>query len=185
MVCYAIESADEADSSPAQITYTNYNTPLKKLLTDKGIKNEELHILVDKSDFILSVKKGEAVIKQYPIVLGTNPVDDKRQQGDRCTPEGTFHMISKYPHKSWDKFIWFDYPTADSHKKFNKAKADGTISKDAKIGGELGIHGVPSGCNYWVDDKANWTWGCVSLKIEDVNEIYDFISKKTDIIIQK
>jgi murein L,D-transpeptidase YafK len=51
------------------------------------------------------------IIKQYPVVLGGNPVDDKLLQGDLCTPEGNFLIHAKYPHKSWEKFIWINYPT--------------------------------------------------------------------------
>lgn len=125
------------------------------------------------------------MIKQYSVVLGTNPIDDKRIQGDRCTPEGTFHIVTKYPHKNWRKFIWIDYPNADSKRKFKKAKSNGEIPKDAKIGGEVGIHGTPEDGDYLINHKVNWTWGCISLKREDVDEIYPYIKKCTEIIIEK
>lgn len=154
-------------------------------VADKIPEGAEINILIDKSDFQLHVYVADTIVKSYSVVLGGNPVDDKLQQGDECTPEGTFKMRSKYPHKSWSKFIWINYPTADSWKKHKKAKADGIIPKEAKIGGEIGIHGVPKGTDYMIKDGVNWTLGCISLTNEDINELYPLITNKTNITIQK
>ena len=80
-----------------------------------------------------------------------------------------------YPHKSWSKFIWFDYPNDDSYKKHNLAKKNNLIPQNSTIGGDVGIHGVPNGADYFIDTRQNWTWGCVSLKNNDINEIYKFV----------
>ncbi len=148
-------------------------------------KGTEINILIDKSDYRLYVYVADTVIKSYPIVLGGNPIDDKLQQGDQCTPEGSFNMRGKYPHKSWSKFIWINYPTTDSWKKHNKAKADGILPQNAKIGGEIGIHGVPKGTDYMIKKGVNWTLGCISLTNDDIDELYPFISDKATIKIQK
>ena len=163
----------------------NESWSLAYLIDSLQVKQYNISIHIDKSDYVLSVMNKEEVLKSYSIVLGTNPNDDKRMQGDRCTPEGTFHIISKYPHKSWRKFIWIDYPNDESRRKFKDAKAKGDIPKDAKIGGEVGIHGTPSNGDYLIDDNINWTWGCISLKRQDVDEIYPYIKEGTDIVISK
>ena len=106
-------------------------------------------------------------------------------QGDQCTPEGIFKVLSKYPHKSWSKFIWIDYPNAESWRKHNRAKQKGEIPKDAKIGGEIGIHGVPNGTDFLIDLKRNWTLGCIAMKNKDVNELYPYVKKNTLVTIQK
>jgi murein L,D-transpeptidase YafK len=106
-------------------------------------------------------------------------------QGDKCTPEGKFNIISKYPHREWSKFIWINYPNDDSWKKHNTAKSEGRIPKNAQIGGEVGIHGVPKGMDFLIDTKYNWTLGCISLKNKDVDELYPFITKNTIIEIRK
>jgi len=155
--------------------------PLDKLLT-KGTK---ISIVIDKSDYELRVFTSDTLVKTYSTVFGGNPVDDKRREGDSCTPEGVFYINSKYPHHSWSKFIWINYPTADSWKKHKSAKASGKIGGNAKIGGEIGIHGVPDGTDYMIAEKFNWTLGCISLTNKDINEIYPFITKKTKITIQK
>ena len=105
--------------------------------------------------------------------------------GDRCTPEGLFYMVSKYPHESWSKFIWINYPNEDSWEKHNQAKHEGIIPENAKIGGEIGIHGVPKGMSRLIDLRLNWTLGCISMKNNDVNEIYPYLSETTEIVIRK
>ena len=49
----------------------------------------------------------------------------------------------------------------------------------------MGIHGTPEGGDYLIDNKVNWTWGCISLNRKDVDEIYPYIKKSTEIIIEK
>lgn len=158
--------------------------PSKKLseLLKKGTK---ITIQIDKSDYQLLVFTADTLVKTFPVVLGGNPTDDKLMQGDQCTPEGNFKIVSKYPHKSWSKFIWINYPTPDSWRKHKKAKAEGRIPKNAKIGGEIGIHGVPKGSDLMIKTGVNWTLGCISLTNKDVNELYPFIDKNTDILIRK
>ena len=163
----------------------NYSKPLETLLDSLDISPSELHLFIDKTDYVLSVMQASCVIKQYPVVLGGNPTDDKLMQGDQCTPEGRFSILSKYPHRTWEKFIWIDYPNQDSWKKHNAAKSGGMIPEDASIGGEIGIHGVPEFGEDAIALGINWTLGCISLRNDDINDFYRFIDKGTLVIIQK
>ncbi|MBN1186098.1 MAG: L,D-transpeptidase [Bacteroidales bacterium] len=158
---------------------------LAEAIDSLNIDKSKISVLIDKSDFRLYVLADEVVLKEYSVVFGKTTGDDKLMQGDKCTPEGKFKMISKYPHKDWSKFIWIDYPNDDSWRKHNAAKRDGIIPKNAQIGGEVGIHGVPKGMDYLIDLKYNWTLGCISLKNKDIDELYPFISKNTIIEIKK
>lgn len=81
--------------------------------------------------------------------------------------------------------MWINYPTADSRRKHRKAKQQGIIPDSARIGGEIGIHGVPDGSDYLIDEKINWTLGCISLKNKDINELYEAIAAGTSLIISK
>lgn len=87
-------------------------------------------------------------------------------------------------YKAWSKFICLDYPNKESFKKHQLAKLKNIIPKNAKIGGEVGIHGVPEGMDELIDKKINWTWGCISMKTKDINEIYPHIFIGMKIIIQ-
>ncbi len=173
------------DSIRKKIVWINKGVALQHIIDSLKINTDSIKVLIIKSDYELSLWYGKEKIKNYPVVLGFNPVDDKRREGDGCTPEGFFHIKDKYPHRSWSKFIWIDYPTADSYRKHNEAKRKGKIPKSAKIGGDIGIHGVPEGCDNYIDDGENWTLGCISLKTKDINEIYEIFSKATIIEIRR
>lgn len=163
----------------------NKKPSLKEVVASLQLQKENLRLHIDKSDYILQILADTIVVKSYPIVLGTNPIDDKLMEGDRSTPEGIFKVRASYPHKSWSKFIWIDYPTKNSWKKHNAAKAENRIPKDAKIGGEIGIHGVPNNKNNLITTKQNWTWGCISLKNDDINELYEIVYDGMKIEITK
>jgi hypothetical protein len=45
----------------------------------------------------------------YPVVFGSRSLDDKMIEGDRRTPEGTFHILDKRPHSKWHKIMMIDY----------------------------------------------------------------------------
>jgi murein L,D-transpeptidase YafK len=159
---------------------------VRKYLKDKGITSAELLVLIDKSEKKLQLLHGNKVLRTYPVALGSTSLADKRMQGDNLTPEGDFLIQAKYPHKSWKYFMWLNYPTADSKKKHNQAKAAGLIPKNAEIGGEIGIHGVVEGRDFLVSGGIPWTKGCISLKNSDVTELYDIIGRNSTVIrIQK
>jgi murein L,D-transpeptidase YafK len=109
----------------SDVKHVNYVFPLSQLLDSLHLKKADLRIVVAKSKYLLFVIKGTSIIKSYPVVLGFNPIDDKLREGDGATPEGIFKVRALYPHKSWSKFIWFDYPNEASWLKYNKAKKQG------------------------------------------------------------
>lgn len=163
--------------------YINYYLKAKKVIDSLKLDKRKIYIQIEKSKRTLFLKVGKTIVKSYPVVLGFNPTDDKMREGDGCTPEGTFKIRSQYPHKSWNKFIWIDYPNAESKKKFAARKKKGLIPKNAKIGGEIGIHGVPKGTDMFIDLGKDWTLGCISLKNKDVSEVYSLVRKGTKIVI--
>jgi len=165
--------------------FKNYDICFAEILRKNLIDTSDISVIIDKSDYKLTMVSDTLILKEYPVVFGRNAIDDKLIQGDNCTPEGTFYMKDKYKHQKWSRFIWINYPTDDSWKNFNQAISKGKIPKNSKIGGEIGIHGVPEGKDYVIEFKFNWTKGCISMKNVDVNEIYPYITKSTKIIIKK
>lgn len=158
--------------------------PLALLLDSLHLDAHTVRFDVDKSDRLFSVYAEDTLVKTYPCVLGENPIGDKFCQGDRKTPEGTFTFRSKRVHASWHKFIWVDYPNAESYRRFKDRKAQGLIPAGKDIGGEIGIHGVPEGMDHWIDMGRDWTWGCIALKNTDVDEIYPYIiPERTELTI--
>lgn len=155
----------------------------KHLVDSLKIPKSELSLFVNKSDFVLSIVHKKDTIKQYAVVLGYDPIGDKQMEGDMRTPEGVFKIRDLYPHASWSKFIWIDYPNEESYRKFEKGKAEGSIPEEATIGGEVGIHGVSEGEDDMVRNGENWTFGCVSLETADINDLYSvcFVGMKIEI----
>jgi murein L,D-transpeptidase YafK len=163
---------EDSNSLPRLV---NYRIPLTKLVDSLKIEVTNLKIKITKSEYVLGVYNDTLLLKNYPVVFGPDPENDKLRRGDGRTPEGIFKLKSKYPHKTWSKFIWIDYPNEESWRKHDLAKKDGLIPVDSDIGGNIGIHGIPEGGDYAIDYRQNWTLGCISMKNADVNEIYPFI----------
>lgn len=158
--------------------------PDTRISLDTGkIDPAHTRLVIRKSDYEMDLYEKGKLLQTYPVVFGFNPSDDKHMEGDGCTPEGIFKVKSMYDHKSWAKFIWFDYPNAESYRRFEARKKAGQIPETARIGGDIGIHGVPEGRGEWMDQQVNWTLGCVSMYRKDVVEVYAVVQEGTEIEI--
>lgn len=160
----------------------NYDRSILDLVS-QPINKSQTAIRIEKSNYQLIILYQNSPIKSYPIVLGSNPVGDKLREGDLKTPEGIFKIRDLYPHARWSKFIWLDYPNQESWDKHLAAKRTGKIKPSDTIGGEIGIHGVPNNSDSLIDRQSNWTWGCISLKNKDVDEIYSVLQTGTTVEI--
>lgn len=143
------------------------------------------YILIDKSDYELNIYDSEGWYATYPVVFGNNSLADKKMEGDRNTPEGTFKIVSKRIHDKWHRFLAIDYPNKESWEKFYWRKSRSEIPASAKIGGGIGIHGTWPHEDFQIDRYRNWTLGCISMKNEDVEEIYRFVIPGTKVIIRR
>jgi len=159
-------------------------TSLSEVLNDYGTGPHDINLMIVKKDYKMYVYYRGKVVKTYPVVFGGNPIEDKRMEGDKCTPEGMFGIRAKYDHKKWNKFIWIDYPNEDSWTKHKQAKRSGLIPANASIGGEIGIHGVPKGKDKVVDQKYNWTLGCISMKNKHIDDLYPHLGDNTKVLIK-
>lgn len=155
---------------------------LGRILDSLGHSPKDIGFYVDKSERTFQVVVNDSVLKTYRCVLGEAPVGDKFFQGDRRTPEGRFTFRSKRVHDKWHKFIWVDYPNAESWRRFKTRQAAGEIPAGKDIGGEIGIHGVPDGKDHWITAGIDWTWGCIALRNADVDEIYPFIRPQKTVL---
>ncbi|HEX2609080.1 MAG TPA: L,D-transpeptidase [Flavisolibacter sp.] len=142
-------------------------------------------IVVDKSSYELYVYDAKGWFATYPVVFGNGSLDDKKIEGDRNTPEGSFRIVNKRIHEKWDRYMGLDYPTKDCLAKFNERKRRGEIPANAKPGGGIGIHGVWPHEDFVIDRYKNWTNGCISLKNEDVEDLYSYIGIGTQVTIRK
>lgn len=147
------------------------------------LNKQFLEIQVIKSLHRLVLTYRHKPIRQYIAVFGPNPMLDKQMEGDRCTPEGCFKILTKNPGSKYDKFMLLNYPNDSSYAHFNKAKAEGRIPANAAIGGSVGIHGIWPGGDDMIEMGVGWTDGCIALRNKDIEELFSIIDVGTKVTI--
>lgn len=146
--------------------------------------SDSLMVVVNKSKFTVDVYYRRRRIRSYKAVFGPKPLENKMREGDRCTPEGWFTIRNKKPSK-YDRFMLLDYPNDSSIARFNAMKEKGLIPASARIGGDVGIHGVWKGGDDMIDLGVNWTDGCVALRNKDIEDLYALVTVGTRVLIKK
>jgi len=142
-----------------------------------------VEVLVDKSHYCVYVMYRKRMIRAYKAVFGPKPQQLKMMEGDRCTPEGWFTIQNKNPASRYDKFMLLSYPDDSARARFNRAKEAGTIPRTAKIGGDVGIHGIWQGGDDMIELGVGWTDGCIAIKNKDVEELYTMVGVGTRVHI--
>lgn len=178
------------------------NRPLREILREHGFNGDHLNlaIFIDKSAHVLSIYKGKILLKSYPIELGDGGLADKKIKGDHKTPEGDFYVAEKSILQPADQFLgtrWLriSYPNVEdaerglrqglidqnTHDQIIGALRNKVIPPQyTALGGGVGIHGGSS-----KEQGSNWTWGCVGLRNQDVEDFFDFVEVGTLIYIQQ
>jgi lipoprotein-anchoring transpeptidase ErfK/SrfK len=156
-----------------------------KRSSEKTMPVAPIRIVIDKSSYELYVYDKQGWFATYPVVFGNNTLDDKKMEGDRNTPEGSFKIANKRVHEKWDRYMGLDYPTAESLEKFKERKQRGEVPANASPGGGIGIHGTWPHEDYVIDRYKNWTNGCISLKNEDIEDLYSYVPVGTPVTIRK
>ncbi len=172
-------------NTPSSSSSHNGMKRLSKRFTTGESPSGSVSIIIDKSDYELSVYDSKGWYATYPVVFGNNSLDDKKVAGDKNTPEGSFRIINKRVHDKWDRYMGLDYPTPDSWDRFKRRKERGEIPENASIGGGIGIHGTWPHEDFVIDKYKNWTLGCVSMKCGDVEELYNYTPVGTRVTIKK
>lgn len=169
---------------------TGLNSPMR-VKTTKRFDNlskgpiGSVSIVIDKSDYELNVYDDKGWYATYPVVFGNNSLADKKMEGDKNTPEGSFRINNKRVHDKWCRFLSIDYPNEESRQKFNQRKQKGEIPANARIGGGIGIHGTWPHEDFVVDRYKNWTLGCISMKNNDVIELYGYTQNGARVTIRR
>lgn len=149
------------------------------------IDRDKVFLLIIKSNYRLYLYEDTRLLKTYKVVFGNNNLGDKRMEGDRETPDGTFYIVDKHYDSRWSRFMLLDYPNKESIERFNYLKAHRLIPQNAKIGGNIGIHGCRPGVQLGIDLRVNWTDGCIGMKNEDVDELYNIVKVGTPVVIKQ
>jgi murein L,D-transpeptidase YafK len=96
-------------NSPAVETSAS-NLPAAKITKSKKYllsvePKSPIQIIVDKSSYELYVYDADGWYATYPVVFGNSSLEDKKVEGDRNTPEGTFKIVNKRVHEKWDRYM--------------------------------------------------------------------------------
>ncbi len=159
-------------------------------------ENSELPILenprlvIKKEKRELQVFDGERLVKTYAMVLGFTPEGDKKEEGDGRTPEGEFYIFTKNDKSRFFLSLGVSYPSIEDAKR---GLAEKLISREdhdqileavknkqmppqkTRLGGEIYIHGGGT--------ISDWTDGCVALRNEEMQELFDAIPVGTIVTI--
>lgn len=149
------------------------------------LNKDSLVIYIDKSHYILMVFYKHKLIRKFRAVFGPNPQQNKQMQGDRNTPEGWFTITRLNPRSKYNKFMELSYPDAQHRENFRRLKERGIIPKSAKIGGNVGIHGIWQGGDDMIELGVGWTDGCIALCNRDIDELYRIAGLGTKVFIKK
>lgn len=115
-------------------------------------------ILVDKLRYCLEVHSHGTLVKRYPIALGAHPKRRKLRQDRASTPEGRYQIHALQPKAHWHKAYDLNYPNNSDRARHQ------LLDPESPIGGEIQIHGG--------DVDENWTWGCIALRNQDMDELF-------------
>jgi murein L,D-transpeptidase YafK len=111
------------------------------------------------------------VLRAFDFELGFAPVGDKQIEGDGKTPEGEYIIDRRNPRSRFHLSLGISYPDAQD---IAEAKALGQSP-----GGEIFIHGTP---NRFLGGD-DWTWGCIAVTNDEIEDIYAMVRDGTPIAI--
>ena len=150
------------------------------LLAGAGVANELPRadlVVVKKSERKLYLMRNGEPFRIYSIALGEAPHGHKVRQGDSRTPEGRYTLDWRNPDSRFHKSIHISYPSEDDQLLANALGVD--------PGGMIMIHGeseipvlrrVNSG-------RPDWTNGCIAVRNEEMEEIWQTVEDGTPIEI--
>jgi len=112
------------------------------------------------------------ILKSFDVDLGFAPIGNKFFEGDGRTPEGTYLIDRRNPNSKFHLSLGISYPNA-----VDRAEA-AALGKPP--GGDIFIHG---NSNLYRSKTADWTWGCVAVTDEEMEDVYAMVRTGTPIQI--
>lgn len=128
-------------------------------------------IQVFKNARVMQLLHHDKQLAAYRFELGFAPVGHKQFEGDGKTPTGAYRIDRKNPNSRFHLSLGISYPNSDD---IARARAMGKSP-----GGDIFIHGTPS--NFLGQD--DWTWGCLAVTNEEMEDLYAMVEVGTPIFL--
>jgi L,D-peptidoglycan transpeptidase YkuD (ErfK/YbiS/YcfS/YnhG family) len=126
-------------------------------------------VIVDKSAHTAYLVHEGKVIHTYRCELGWNSAEQKYFQGDGATPEGKYSVTAIKRGSKYYRALLLSYPNDLDKRRFADNKRKGVISRNARIGALIEIHGHGG-------RGEDWTEGCVALTDRDIDHLMKYTS---------
>lgn len=134
-------------------------------------------VRVIKSERKLMLFAEGKVIRQFKVALGSNPQGHKQQEGDKRTPEGRYTLDYKKADSAFYKAIHISYP--------NPSDVASAKKRGVSPGGQIMIHGQKNGLGWFnfLSQRSDWTEGCIALKNDEMDVVWNLVKEGTPIEI--
>lgn len=154
---------------------------------------QDVSIVVNKSDHVLTLYNGESIIAQYSIGHGSAD-GAKEQEGDKRTPEGEYTICVLNSESKYYLSLGLNYPNATDAKR---GLDTGLITQDeyneimsqlnagqqpnwyTKLGGQIMIHGQKGN----LGGQTDWTTGCVAVNNAVMDILWQYCKVGTKVTI--
>lgn len=132
-------------------------------------------VRVLKGERKLQILAGDKVLHEFGIALGGRPLGHKQQEGDQRTPEGPYTLDYRKADSAYYKALHISYPEA---RDVERSKAAGVSP-----GGLIMIHGQRNGFGWLapLTQRFDWTDGCIGLRNEDMDVVWQTVVNGTPI----
>jgi murein L,D-transpeptidase YafK len=128
-------------------------------------------IQVFKGQRTLQLLNGDRLLRAFPFELGFAPAGHKAFEGDGRTPEGAYLINRRNPNSRYHLSLGISYPNRDD---IAYARQHGLSP-----GGDIFIHGTPNPFS----NEDDWTWGCIAVTNDEIEEMYAMVRDGTPIYI--
>ena len=135
-------------------------------------------MLVLKAPRRMLLLRGDRVLREYAVALGSDPSGPKRHHLDRRTPEGRYTIDGRRSDSRFYRALHISYPN-DRDRAFARLAG-------IDPGGGVMIHGLPDG-DRWVGEVQrfyDWTNGCIAVADDVMDEIWELVDDGTPIEIR-
>ena len=195
------QAIDIMSSSPSQMkeisglnVMAHTELPIKQPTISPAEANN-VSIVVDKTNHLMTVYNDETVIAQYSVGLGSRSNEGaKQKEGDRRTPEGEYYICVLNNQSKFYLSLGLSYPNANDAARGLK---DGLITQAqyddimralaagqqpdwyTNLGGQIMIHGQKND----LGGQADWTNGCIAVNNSVMDILWQYCKVGTKVTI--